>query len=117
MKKAGCHPKRRHKAKGKCESCYWKARNAERTGYLRSKKFAKYGITEADYQRLFKEQDGRCAICLREQSDDLCVDHNHKTDVVRQLLCKQCNLMLGNSGDSVEILLRGITYLRKHGEV
>lgn len=63
----------------------------------------KYGITPEDYDRRFTEQNGVCALCgrseQRQYSDGiisrLCVDHNHKTNEVRGLLCATCNTQLG----------------------
>jgi hypothetical protein len=47
-----------------------------------------YGITEDDYDRLFKAQGGRCFICRRKpRTLRLAVDHDHVTGEVRGLLC------------------------------
>lgn len=58
----------------------------------------KYGITIEEYNRMFAEQGGVCLICGRPetrtwkgQPTQLCVDHCHKTGVVRALLCQKCN--------------------------
>lgn len=59
----------------------------------------KYGITKEDYNKLFKEQNGKCAICGKHQIDlnvRLCVDHNHLTGAIRGLLCMKCNYSLGH---------------------
>ncbi|KKL94232.1 hypothetical protein LCGC14_1866700, partial [marine sediment metagenome] len=49
-------------------------------------------ISREQYDVLFKKQDGKCAICHRHQRyQRLAVDHCHKTQVVRGLLCMQCN--------------------------
>ena len=53
-----------------------------------------YGITLDQYNEMFKEQEGKCAICQRHQNKltrTLCVDHDHKTNKVRALLCITCN--------------------------
>jgi hypothetical protein len=53
-----------------------------------------YGITLDQYNEMFKEQEGKCAICQRHQNKltrTLCVDHDHKTNKVRALLCVTCN--------------------------
>ena len=72
-----------------------------------------YGIDAAEYDRLFKLQGGRCAIC-RNQSRTIrfAVDHDHKTGEVRGLLCKRCNHeLLGGGHDDVAMLWRAIGYL------
>ena len=45
------------------------------------------------YDRRFKQQKGRCAICLHPPKDSkrFAVDHNHATGKVRGLLCSVCN--------------------------
>ena len=73
-----------------------------------------YGITLDDYNRMFNEQNGKCAICQRHQNEltkSLCVDHNHKTKQIRALLCITCNTDLA----SVENRLEEMTnYLNKY---
>lgn len=54
-----------------------------------------YGLTVAEYQEMFVEQGGACAICGREESWRLCVDHDHETGAVRALLCRACNTHVG----------------------
>ena len=59
---------------------------------------SRYGITIEDYDRMFQEQQGCCAICNKHQSKfsrALHVDHNHETKQVRGLLCKNCNMKIG----------------------
>jgi hypothetical protein len=71
-----------------------------------------YGIDGEDYERMLKEQEGKCAIC-GEKPERLCVDHDHKTEIIRGLLCSRCNKMLGAIGDNVEVLETAIKYLKK----
>lgn len=75
-----------------------------------------YGITEEDYNKMFEEQDGCCAICKRHQSEftkSLFIDHCHKTNKVRGLLCHNCNIGLGSFKDNIELMKNGINYLNK----
>jgi hypothetical protein len=46
----------------------------------------------------------------------LVVDHNHKTDNIRELLCYLCNVGLGSFKDDEGRLKNAIAYLRKHGD-
>ena len=43
----------------------------------------------------------------------LCVDHDHKTGQVRGLLCKGCNVALGETKDNVETLKGLIEYVNR----
>src|SRR5258705_13516383 len=71
---------------------------AARSRYL----YAKYGITEEQYESLLKEQNGVCLICRipHHPENPLVVDHNHATGKVRALLCSQCNTGIGLLQDS-----------------
>jgi hypothetical protein len=73
-----------------------------------------YGITLDDYNKMFKQQKGKCAICKRHQNDltrTLCVDHNHKTNQVRALLCVTCNTDVSVVENRLKEML---TYLNKY---
>lgn len=53
---------------------------------------ADFGITLAQYGALLKSQNGVCAICKRPPKNRaLAVDHCHKTNEIRGLLCFRCN--------------------------
>ena len=61
-----------------------------------------YKVTLEWYELMLREQQGLCASCrrpetikLRGKTKRLCVDHNHKTQFVRGLLCSGCNAALG----------------------
>lgn len=69
-----------------------------------------YGITKQQYDDMLIAQDGNCAICTLPMTQPH-VDHNHKTGVVRGLLCFKCNTALGKFQDNVANLKRAITYL------
>lgn len=73
----------------------------------RSRKRREYGLTDQDLDALPKQ----CEVCGSEE--DLCIDHDHRTGVVRGTLCRKCNLALGNVNDSVSILEGLIQYLRE----
>ena len=67
---------------------------------------AKYGITAAQFAEKLLAQGGKCACCSVQfefdgnRNNRPCVDHNHQTNEVRNLLCGRCNLAAGNVGDS-----------------
>jgi hypothetical protein len=83
----------------------------------RERRFAKYGITAADYGRMRDRQGNRCAICERHANHgfELVVDHDHATGAVRSLLCNRCNTGLGMLSDNAAHLRRAAEYLEQHG--
>lgn len=70
----------------------------------------KYGMTVSEYEKMLIDQNNKCKIC--QEVSDLVIDHNHKTGIVRGLLCHHCNTMLGLAKDSPQILEGAIAYLR-----
>lgn len=73
-----------------------------------------FGISVEDYNRMFEEQKGLCAICSKHQIEfnrRFDVDHDHKTKEVRGLLCGNCNKILGLSHEDISILNNAICYL------
>lgn len=82
---------------------------------------AKYNLSLEDYYKLGEKQKWLCAICGKPEtvmnqygSRSLCADHNHKTNKPRGLLCSQCNHLLGNAKENVQILAKAIEYLEKY---
>ena len=76
-----------------------------------------YGITAEDYDVMYADQDGSCAICKTHQLEldrTLFVDHCHETGNVRGLLCSQCNSGLGMFKDNTQALLDAVEYLEKN---
>lgn len=74
-----------------------------------------YGLDYKDWLLMWEKQDGKCAICGSSfnSPSDAYVDHNHKTDEVRGLLCRNCNFLLGHCLDNIKILKNAIKYLEK----
>lgn len=79
---------------------------------------SKYGISLLEYEAMLEAQEFKCAICKVPHEDSkfkiLCVDHNHATGALRKLLCRRCNMIIGNAGESVELLRNMIEYLEVH---
>lgn len=76
----------------------------------------RYGLTPAQYDAMHNAQSGRCAICggnRNPQGKRLAVDHCHKTNEIRGLLCTHCNAGLGYFDDSPVLLMAAIQYLAK----
>lgn len=81
----------------------------ERRRHLREK----YGLTEDRFVDMLARQDGRCAICRRDDhaSKNWHIDHCHATGRVRGILCFRCNALLGNAMDKIATLRAAISYL------
>ncbi len=76
---------------------------------------AVYGLLPGQYEELYAFQGGLCYICRRANGKTrrLSVDHDHKTDKVRGLVCRPCNDVLGHFRDDPETFERGAEYLRR----
>lgn len=87
---------------------YW-----DRKAKHRGKWLKQYGLTEADFDRMLEDQQGRCAICRSPDPAyrNWCVDHDHSSGAVRGLLCRDCNTGLGLFKDNTEFLRQAIAYL------
>ena len=74
-----------------------------------------YGISPEKYWEMNRQQAGLCAICRKpcRTGKRLAVDHCHKTDVVRGLLCSGCNLALGAMQDDPHVLRAAAEYLER----
>jgi hypothetical protein len=74
-------------------------------------------ISLNEYNIKFAEQYGKCAICGKHQTEfkeALAIDHDHITGNIRGLICRKCNLGIGNFNDSIENLKSAISYLEKY---
>jgi hypothetical protein len=81
-----------------------------------------YNLTLDQYDEMLLAQGGLCVICkgVNANGSWLSVDHDHACcpkkgescgRCVRALLCGNCNLMIGQSGDSAERLRASADYL------
>lgn len=78
----------------------------------------RYGITKEEYENMLLKQKGGCAICGKTKSghkntDEMVVDHCHKTKIVRGLLCNRCNTLLGLIDDNPSFMENIANYLNK----
>lgn len=98
----------------------WRRKNTEKSYAYNIKK--RHGITWEEYQQLYHQQNGLCAICNKpEQLQDkngkvkrLALDHCHKTNKVRALLCNGCNRALGYIHDDVQTAKLIVEFLERH---
>lgn len=70
-----------------------------------------YGISIDHYDKMLADQNGVCAICCVRKETRLHVDHCHKTNKVRGILCSNCNMALGLMKDRPDYLLKAVKYL------
>ena len=124
--------RRRLKRPGKnyesyCKSCEatnnkkWYRANLQQQkhrDYVRNCK--KFGLTSEEYEKMFSEQRGLCAICehpeVRTRSGRikrLAIDHCHKGGGVRALLCCDCNTAVGLLKEDPNNALAVAAYLKK----
>lgn len=86
---------------------------SKRSGWIKRA----HGITLQEYEEKLAKQNNACAICdvqLVARGHLTHLDHDHKTGVLRQFLCTNCNRGLGHFQDSIELLEKASKYLRAH---
>lgn len=97
----------------------WRKKNpekfaAQKKRTRRNKRFAKYSISEWEYEDLLEIQGGLCAICridLTKADREPHIDHCHDSLKVRGILCGSCNIGLGMFKDSIDVMKKAINYL------
>ena len=83
---------------------------SKRDKYLRKK----YGITEAEYNKMANAQHGVCGLCGRPpKTRSLSVDHDHGTGRVRGLLCYNCNRRLIGRFRRPDLFRKAAEYLER----
>ena len=111
-----------HKEQYRNYSRQWYQRNKKKVAAIRRKHKIeiKYGITLEEYDRMYNQQDGKCAICHTHQKKlirRLSVDHNHLDNKIRGLLCDKCNVGIGFFDDNTKLLQKAINYINKYKQI
>jgi len=87
------------------------------------KLLSKYGMTADDFDLVLAAQGGKCGVCAspepRGKQAHWVVDHDHKCcpgekscgQCVRGILCRPCNLAIGNLADDPEKCISAASYL------
>lgn len=110
-----------NREKSRAYQAAWRLKNLSRVQERQrhSRRKMQYGLTQAAYYGMLAEQAGLCGLCGRAMTlvsgkgTTCCIDHDHETGKIRELLCARCNQMIGLAEESREILLRALTYLSK----
>ena len=76
-------------------------------------RFGLYGISLENIKGLLQEQDEKCAICNSVLDNHFHIDHCHKTNFVRGILCNRCNVGLGMFSDNPALLQSAVSYLKQ----
>jgi len=76
----------------------------------------RHDMTPEQYKQKLDLQLGGCAVCKQpcKTGRNLAIDHDHQTNVVRDLLCQRCNVILGMVNDDELLLFDLIEYLKRH---
>ena len=81
--------------------------------YALDRVLIKFNLTREKYNKLIA---GGCAICGRID-EEFHIDHCHKTNKFRGILCESCNRGLGFFKDNSNTLLRAAVYLEKFNKI
>lgn len=93
--------RKKTKIRSRCITCNKETKKPQKFTNEQRKKwklFNLYRISVEEYDRIFKRQEGLCAICKKLLTRPR-VDHDHVTGRVRGLLCQRCNLRLAGVED------------------
>ena len=89
--------------------------------YRREWHLNRIGWTAERFDRVLKDQEGKCAICPRLLTigdvcnSMACADHEHvEPPVPRGLLCHSCNTAIGRLQDSPVLLRKAADYIEKY---
>lgn len=78
----------------------------------------RYNISKEKAKYWYERSMTNCDICGKEWEEGnerLCIDHDHNTQEIRGILCKNCNHLLGHAYDKVSILENALVYLKRAG--
>ena len=90
----------------------WQTNNPDKRKAQRIKKF---GLTLDQFNQMLESQRFKCAICgysdLSDPNFFPVVDHCHRTGLVRELLCMNCNIAIGKFKDNPDLLRAAADYV------
>jgi endogenous inhibitor of DNA gyrase (YacG/DUF329 family) len=117
-----------HMSKFCSKQCYHKAMYFRSKDRVLSKDYQlrkTYGISLQEFEQMVEDQNNLCAICkepeVMKQKDGrlfpLCVDHNHETGQIRDLLCRRCNMALGLLREDTSLVDAMKQYIAKFSQL
>jgi hypothetical protein len=103
--------------KARKQSKNWRQNNPDRyRAHMTTSKLKKYNLTLESFEEKKLSQNNKCEICREPlgRGFEVHIDHCHKTNNVRGILCIHCNTLLGRAKDSPNILKSALNYLEKY---
>jgi hypothetical protein len=103
----------------KCSDIKRKLSNRRNPLTVKNRKLkAAHNINLSDFNEMLEGQNGVCMICKKPETAkprgrllSLSVDHCHETNIIRGLLCGNCNQGLGRFKDSPELMRKAAEYI------
>ena len=110
----------------RCKPCHakismqWAKDNPEKRKKAERRATLKYyhNLSLEDYDTMLENQNGGCAICGKTQEKNtdrrsLAVDHCHRINKIRGILCDKCNRGIGYLDDNPTIARKAAEYLER----
>lgn len=76
-----------------------------------ARRCAKYAITPEQYLKTLVRQRGRCGVCEKPFTRTPNIDHDHRTERARGLLCFPCNKFVVGRHHDGKLLRAAADYL------
>lgn len=107
----------KHRALEKSDPIKWAKERRRRRSY----QLQKIGWTIELWDKMWEEQEGKCAICKRilninvkHNEDKAHADHAHiEPPAPREILCVNCNIGIGLLKENLEIMQAAVAYVEK----
>lgn len=108
---------RRSEVKQHTDNEYLRGWRADNPNSTRQYTLRRYDVDVNWYTTKLQDQGNCCAICKRTcpNGKAFCVDHCHKSDKVRGLLCTRCNIFVGMVEKG--LVDNALEYLKKYSKV
>lgn len=93
----------------------WRNTKAGKKAIKRAAYKSLYGVTLESIEKAVEDQKGRCKICGTKKK--LVVDHDHKANKFRAMLCYRCNIAIGYVEKEPTLLSKISKYLDYHKDI